>query len=108
MNFSSYSLPSFFYMFRFDECNESQECLASIDSENIDITFDPTGLVVEGDVNDHTRLQENWHRFEQSQIEIDEPIKIINLGTEENPRNLKIGGNLTEESQEQMITLLSE
>ena len=46
-------------MLRSNECNENRECLAPIDSENIDITSDPTGLIVESDVNDHTGLQEN-------------------------------------------------
>ena len=95
-------------MFRSDECNENRECLAPIDSENIDISSDPTGLVVKSDVNDHTGLQENWQRFEQSRIEIDEPIRVVNLGTEENPKNLKIGESLTEGLKEQMINLLGE
>ena len=95
-------------MFRSNECNENRECLAPIDSENIDITSDPTGLVIESDVNDHTGLQENWQRFEQSRIEIDEPVRVVNLGTEENPKNLKVGESLTEELKEQMVTLLGE
>ena len=95
-------------MFRSNECNENRECLAPIDSENTDIISDSTGLVVEGDVNDHTGLQGNWQRFEQSRIEISEPVRVVNLGTEENPKNLKIGEGLTDELRERMTTLLGE
>ena len=95
-------------MLRSNECNENKECLAPIDSENVDITFGLTRLVVEGDVNDHTGLQENWQRFEQSQIEIDESVQVVNLGSKENPKNLKVRESLTEELKEQMITLLKE
>ena len=84
------------YLSRSDECNESQRYLASVDRENIDITSGPTRLAVEGDANDHTMIQESWQKFEQGGIGINEPISVINLGTEENPKNLKIGDNLSE------------
>ena len=96
------------YPSRSDECNESQRYLASVDSENIDITSDPTGLAVEGDANDHTVIQENWQKFEQGRIGINEPISVINLGTKENPKNLKIGENLSEEMKKGLSGLLAE
>ena len=96
------------YPSRSDECNESQRYLASVDSENIDITSDPTGLVIEGDTNNHTTIQESWQKFEQGRIGINEPISVINLGIEENPKNLKIGDNLSEEMKKGLSELLAE
>ena len=104
LHFSIYlSYPS-----RSNECNESQRYLASVDSENIDITSGPTRLAVESDANNHTMIQESWQKFEQGRIGIDEPISVINLGAKENPKNLKIGDNLLEEVKKGLSKLLAE
>ena len=90
-------------LFRFNANDENHEYLAPVNNENS--TCNSTGLVV---IEDPKEIQNNWNRFEQNRIIINEPLVEINLGTEEKPRNLMIGGGLTNEQSGKLIQLLSE
>ena len=92
-----------FILFRSNTNDENHEYLAPVNDENTNIACDPTGLVVGGDVENPKEIQDRWDRFEQSRIAIDEPLVVINLGTEENPKNLMIGGGLTDEQSKELI-----
>lgn len=67
-------------------------------NRNISIISDLTGLVVKGDIDDHTGIQESWHKHEQGGIWVDEPVEIMNLG----------GGNILESVKKELVELLSD
>ena len=59
-----FSFLLYLSLFRSNDCNESQGYLAPVTNENTDITFDPTGSIIEGDINDHIKIEESFQRYE--------------------------------------------
>ena len=91
-----------FILFRSNANDESHEYLAPVNDENTNVDGDPTGLVVGSDVENPKEIQEGWDRFEKGRVAIDEPLVVVKLGTEENPKNLMIGGGLLDEQSKEL------
>ena len=56
-----------------------------INDENTNIACGPAGLDVGGDIENPKEIQDNWERFERGRIIIDEPLVVVELGTQNNP-----------------------
>ena len=65
-----------------------------LNDENTNIACGPTGLDVGGNIENPKEIQDSWERFEQGRIIVDETLVVVELGTKDNPQNLKIEGRL--------------